>query len=80
MADLHFQTERCPSSDSPLLSRDRIARVQREHMEQPWWGSPPWTSQDKGGPLDAQDGRGSACALGRELPSPRPAHPSEFNG
>ena len=22
----------------PLLSRDRIARVQRELMEQPWWG------------------------------------------
>ena len=34
-------------------------------MEQPWWGSPLWTWQDKGGRLDAQDGRGSACTLGR---------------
>ena len=33
MADLHLQTKRCPSGDSPLLSRDRIARVQRELME-----------------------------------------------
>ena len=43
------------NSDSPLLSRERIARIQCELMEQPWWGSPPWTSQDKGGRLDAQD-------------------------
>ena len=39
-------------------------------------GSPPWTWQDKGGALDAQDGRGSACALGRGSPHRRPAHPS----
>ena len=56
MADLHFQTERRPSGDSPLISRDRNVRVQRELMEQSWWGSLPWTSQDKGGRLDAQDG------------------------
>ena len=46
------------------VSGDRIARVQRELMEQPWWGSLPWTWQDKGGRLDAQDSRGCACALG----------------
>ena len=76
MVDLHFQTERCPSSDSPLLSRNRIARVERELMEQSWWGSLPWTWQDKGGRLDAQDGGGCACALGRGSPHRRPAHPS----
>ena len=47
--------------------------VQRELMEQAWWGSPPWTWQDKGGRLDAQDGRGSACGLGRGSPHRRPA-------
>ena len=76
MADLHLQTKRCPSGDSPLLSRDRFASIQRELMEQPWWGSPPWTSQDKGGRPDAQDGRGCACALGRGSPHRRPADPS----
>jgi len=64
------------AGDSLLLSRDRIARVQRALMEQPWWGSPPWTWQDKGGRLDAQDGWGCACALGRGSPSPRPVDPS----
>ena len=54
----------------------REASIQRERMEQPWWGSPPWTSQDKGGLLDAQDGRGSACALGRGSPHRKPADPS----
>ena len=30
----------------------------------------------KGGRLDAQDGRGCACALGRRSPHRRPADPS----
>jgi len=76
MADLHFQTERCPSCDSPLLSWDRIARVQRELMKQSWWGSLPWTSQDNSGPLDAQDGRGCASALGCGSPRRMPVDPS----
>ena len=38
-----------------------------------WWGSLPWTWQDKGGRLDARDGRGCACAFGRGSPSPRRA-------
>ena len=58
------------------INLSRIARVQRELMEQSWWGSLPWTSQDKGGRPDAQDGRGSACALGRGSPHRRPADPS----
>ena len=63
MTDLHFQTERCPSGEPLLLSWYRFARVQRELMEQPWWRFPPWTSQGKGGRLDAQDGRGSAVGI-----------------
>ena len=31
--------------------------------------------KDKGGPLDAQDWWGCACALGRGSPHRRPAHP-----
>ena len=80
MADLDSQTERCLSGDSPLLSRDRSARVPRELMEQSWWGSLPWTSQDKDERLDAQNGRGSDCALGRGSPRRRPADPSLSNG
>ena len=64
------------TGDSPLLSRDRIARVQREltlgavMVVRSLWAcwSLPWTSQDKGGHLDTQDGRGCACALGHGSP------------
>ena len=60
--------ERYPSDigiDNTPLAQTGIEIMllfQRELMEQSWWGSLPWTWQDRGGRLDAQDGRGCACA------------------
>ena len=48
-----------------------IARVQRELVKQAWWGSLPWTWQDKSAHLDARAGRGSARAVGRGSPAER---------
>ena len=58
-----------------LSSQDRIARVLHELMEQAWWGSLPWTWQDKGGRLDAQDGSGCAQRIRAWLTEPKACDP-----